>query len=522
MQNKGMSMRHRQQILIRLVLCATLIMVLVGTIQQSPDAVVAQGTEELLQNGGFEGTYVAVGGDPNLTVAPNWQPWNLPPPPEADSSAINQTPDYQAAPENRVRSGNAAQFYQTFFATHDGGVFQRVPVNPGAELTFSAYVYVWSSATFEDPDESVQPQDVDVMVGIDPLGGQDGSAESIVWSDPARYYDEYRELTVSATSQSTAVTVYIRSVPQGSVGVNYIYADDASLIQTSQGPTPTPETTDDGGTDAGDTTGGTTDGDTTGGTTDGDTTGGTTDGDTTGGTTDGDTTGGTTDGDTTGGTTDGGTTGGVTPTATTIPDAVAQFPNRLTYQVQAGDTVLQIAQATSSTVEAIIANNGLDDTGFIVIGQTLSIPVPTGIGEPAPTPSVTATAATATPSGATVTPAPPTTTSGQHVVQAGENLFRIAIQYNTTVETLAALNNITNPNLLTAGTILQVPVTTGSTSATGGPFGTGGVLSHVVQPGENAFRVGLQYNVTVETLALANRLANPNLIYSGQALVIPQ
>jgi LysM repeat protein len=452
-----------------------------------------------------------------LELAPGWQPWSLPPPPDAESSAINLQPDYQ--PANRVRSGSAAQEYNTFFATHDGGVFQRVPVSPGAILEFSAYIYIWSSATFEDPNQSIQPQDVNVQVGIDPTGGTDGGAATVVWSPAQQFYDEYRQVTVTATSEANAVTVFVRTAPQGAIGVNNVYVDDAALVQTGQetptdeggdeAPIPTQEVEDEGG-DTGTTDEGAADD---GGTTDngepaddtGDDTGTTED---EGQPTDD----GTAD--------DGGETDG-TPVSTPPPATGGVYeglPNRLTYTVKAGDTLLSIAAANQSRVDAIIAANGINSTGLIFVGQTLVIPVPAGSGVPSvsPTPS-----STSTPS------FPPAVNTITITVQRGETLYGIATRYGTTVETLAALNNITNPNLIPAGTQLRVPVSGGtvpppSTPVPGGDFGTGGPLVHVVRPGENAFRIGLRYNITVETLALANRLANPNLIYVGQVLVIPQ
>ncbi len=45
---------------------------------------------------------------------------------------------------------------------------------------------------------------------------------------------------------------------------------------------------------------------------------------------------------------------------------------------------------------------------------------------------------------------------------------------------------------------------------------------HTVQPGENLFRIGLQYNLTWIPIAEANNLSNPNLIYAGQVLCIPK
>ena len=49
-------------------------------------------------------------------------------------------------------------------------------------------------------------------------------------------------------------------------------------------------------------------------------------------------------------------------------------------------------------------------------------------------------------------------TGGQtHTVQAGENLYRIALRYGYTVEYLAAINGITNPAAIYVGQVLQIP-----------------------------------------------------------------
>ncbi len=44
-----------------------------------------------------------------------------------------------------------------------------------------------------------------------------------------------------------------------------------------------------------------------------------------------------------------------------------------------------------------------------------------------------------------------------HVVQRSENLTRIAGQYGVSVEAIVEQNNITNPDRINAGTILQIP-----------------------------------------------------------------
>lgn len=45
--------------------------------------------------------------------------------------------------------------------------------------------------------------------------------------------------------------------------------------------------------------------------------------------------------------------------------------------------------------------------------------------------------------------------------------------------------------------------------------------TYVVQRGDNLFRIALRFGVTVDAIVRRNNLANPNLIYVGQALIIP-
>lgn len=139
-----------------------------------------------------------------------------------------------------------------------------------------------------------------------------------------------------------------------------------------------------------------------------------------------------------------------------------------------------------------------------------------------PTVALTPTATSTSPPGVpTYTPTPtPTTSPGTpgapivHVVQRGENLFRIALRYNTTVQAIAAANGIRNPQLIYVGQKLTIP--RGGTTPP-----PGGSRTHVVQPGENLFRISLRYGTTPQAIAVANNLPNIHLIYVGQVLHIP-
>ena len=183
------------------------------------------------------------------------------------------------------------------------------------------------------------------------------------------------------------------------------------------------------------------------------------------------------------------------PLATAVPAAPApstgQYaPGGLTYLLRWGDTLSSISYQFGVTVQAIESANGLS-TDLIVVGQQLIIP---GVAGPSPGPG----------GGTTV-----------HIVQPGENLFRIALLYNTTVQAIAQASSIANPWFIYVGQQLTIPV--------GG--GGGGIAppssTHVVQPGETLYLIAARFNTTVQALMVANNLSNPNLIYVGQVLKIP-
>ncbi len=102
-----------------------------------------------------------------------------------------------------------------------------------------------------------------------------------------------------------------------------------------------------------------------------------------------------------------------------------------------------------------------------------------------------------------------------HVVSRGDTLYSLARRYGTTVSAIAQANGLRNSNWIYVGQRLTIPgKTTGSSSSSSSSV-------HVVQRGENLFRIALRYGTTVQALASANGLYNTSLIYTGQRLVIP-
>ena len=236
----GVIMKQSSQLLLYkllIILIAGLILI-AGC---SPDATIdvqAQGAN-LLTNPSFEGNYIEFPGD--RLVANGWTAWHIPGDPNSTDFTVSQ-PTYRSAKDGaaesivpRVRSGEDAQVYFSFFEIHDGGLFQRVEGVPvGATLEFSVFAYVWSS-TFVDPDVSELPGEVTLSVGIDPTGGETGNGPTAEYSAPNVTYDSYTRYTYSTVAQSEQVTVFVRSIINAPVRNTYIYLDDASLVVREPG-----------------------------------------------------------------------------------------------------------------------------------------------------------------------------------------------------------------------------------------------------------------------------------------------
>ncbi|MBM4424926.1 MAG: LysM peptidoglycan-binding domain-containing protein [Chloroflexi bacterium] len=108
---------------------------------------------------------------------------------------------------------------------------------------------------------------------------------------------------------------------------------------------------------------------------------------------------------------------------------------------------------------------------------------------------------------------------GTHTVQAGETLFRIALNHGVSVDALRSANGIVG-NIIYTGQVLVIPGAATNTTPESQPAAASSSGVHVVQRGENLFRIGLKYGVSVSAIQTANGLAG-NTIYVGQRLTIP-
>lgn len=124
-----------------------------------------------------------------------------------------------------------------------------------------------------------------------------------------------------------------------------------------------------------------------------------------------------------------------------------------TYRVRRGDTLSGVARAHRTTVQDLVAANGLADPDFIREGQLLALSGPPG-SRPQAAPGPAATPAA---HGLSTKQVVVGTGERRHVVAKGENLARIATKYGTTVAELVKANNIKRPSLIRIGTTVVVP-----------------------------------------------------------------
>ena len=171
----------------------------------------------------------------------------------------------------------------------------------------------------------------------------------------------------------------------------------------------------------------------------------------------------------------------------------------ITYTVKSGDTLSSIALAYDTTVAELVSLNDLSNPNYIYVGETLLIP------------------SSSTPSTSSSTSSHSTTYT-TYIVQSGDTLYSIALQYNTTVARLVSLNDLTNPNLIYVGEKLIVATSSTDSSSTSTATSN---TTYTVQSGDTLWSIAQQYDTTVATLVSLNNLSNPNLIYVGETLIIP-
>ena len=115
--------------------------------------------------------------------------------------------------------------------------------------------------------------------------------------------------------------------------------------------------------------------------------------------------------------------------------------------------------------------------------------------------------------------APTTNTSTEtkttsYTVKKGDTLSEIAEKYGTTYQMLANYNGIANPNKIYAGQVIKIPNGTSSASVS---------TTYVVKKGDTLSGIAKKFGTTWQKIYQDNKSvigSNPNTIYAGQKLII--
>lgn len=157
--------------------------------------------------------------------------------------------------------------------------------------------------------------------------------------------------------------------------------------------------------------------------------------------------------------------------------------NQTDYIVKAGDTLWTIAKSTGLSVQELKEINNLT-SNLLKVGQVLKLTnlLPSEI---------------------------------EYIVKVGDTLYSIASGYNTTVDNIKVLNNLTS-NILKVGQVLKLPkLNNGADEEINSPENI-----YIVKRGDTLYALANFFNISVSDLKSANNLLSDTLSV-GQTLIIP-
>lgn len=152
------------------------------------------------------------------------------------------------------------------------------------------------------------------------------------------------------------------------------------------------------------------------------------------------------------------------------------------YTVQKGDTLYSVAMANNTTVDELKKANNLT-SNIISTGQLLKIP-------------------------SALLP------ESTYIVKKGDSLYSIANKYNTTIDELKRINNLTS-NILSIGQVLKLP-----SDKVSDVEKEENTISYTVQKGDSLYSIARKYSTTIDKIKDLNNLTT-NLLSIGQVLLIP-
>ena len=154
--------------------------------------------------------------------------------------------------------------------------------------------------------------------------------------------------------------------------------------------------------------------------------------------------------------------------------------NENIYIVKSGDSLYSISKKFNTTVDELKRLNNLS-SNLLSINQKLIIPSGNNINNNT------------------------LVSENIYIVKSGDSLYRIAINFNTTVDELKRLNNLSSNNL-SIGQKLIIPSNNSE-------------IIYTVIKGDSLYSISKKFNTTVDNIKKLNNLSS-NLLSIGQKLII--
>ena len=107
-----------------------------------------------------------------------------------------------------------------------------------------------------------------------------------------------------------------------------------------------------------------------------------------------------------------------------------------------------------------------------------------------------------------------------HIVQAGETLTLIAARYGLTMDDIAVKNGLDDPNAIFAGQRLSLPNPDETFPAP--ERGKQADRGYIVKGGDTLFAIAQDFGVSLEALAEANSINDQSQLFVGSKLTIPE
>lgn len=229
------SRSSRRAVAVAAILAGMLVAIGAGARAEAPREKV-----NLVYNGSFEeatrrtslSSWVAVG----------WEPWFQQPGTLVEGYKARE-PEFGPLHlrKDQYLHGEYSMRWFNSYGSHRAGLFQTISVPPGSTIEFSAWFNSWCSSkdVYNESDALCYKQ-----VGIDPTGGTDPFADTVVWSEVNSEMDHWVRVAVRATVPGDKATVFLKEWGQLAVKNNTVVVDHAeAYVIAGPGetpPTPTP------------------------------------------------------------------------------------------------------------------------------------------------------------------------------------------------------------------------------------------------------------------------------------------